>query len=210
MKYEYAKVVDSPYKATDRPSLVMVPEQRFITIHGEGNPNGPDFADRTGVLYPIAWGIKMGFKKAHATDPNASSSSTAPFDDFTVFPLEGWWSMTGDDSTNKDAYIYDLMIGQPDFVSSEMFELARAKAADKHPNPLFGEVTFGTISGGLSVQMLHRGPYDDEPASFAKMAEFCAASGLQRLTPEHREIYLGDPRKTAPEKLRTILRFTVR
>lgn len=208
MKYESKQHEAAFYAAKDKPALVTVPRQRFLMIRGAGNPNGPDFSERVGVLYSLAFPVKMGFKAAYAKD--AALRESCPYEDYTVFPLEGVWSTSDpNDPLNKDKFVYTIMIRQPDFVARELFEAAFAQTARKKPHPLLGEVVCGEIEDGLCVQILHKGPFDDEPASFAKMDRFCAENGYVRLNHVHREIYFSDTRRTAPEKLRTILRYQV-
>ncbi|UQN44934.1 GyrI-like domain-containing protein [Agarivorans sp. B2Z047] len=136
--------------------------------------------------------------------------------DFTVYPLEGVWDISEkakakfDGTINKDELVYRLMIRQPDFVDQafyrDMLELAKQKKA----NPLFEQLSFEQIEEGKTVQMLHVGLFDDEPQSFEKMEAFAVAEGLERLSKVHREIYLSDPRKVTPDKLKTVLRFQVK
>ena len=110
----------------------------------------------------------------------------------------------------KSELEYELMIRQPDAATEDEFSEALDRTRRRKPSPLLDEVRFEAITDGRCVQMLHTGPYDDEPASFALMADFAAANGLERAGAGHREIYLNDAKRTEPAKLRTILRFSVR
>ena len=132
--------------------------------------------------------------------------------EYTVFPLEGLWRMAPDDwqpggGLDKSKLQYRLMIRQPWFVTPEVVERARESALRKVSAELLARASFETMSDGLSVQMLHVGPYDTEPETFAAMNGFLASHGLKRTDDVHREIYLSDPRRVAPEKNRTTLRF---
>lgn len=207
MKYESKKNESEFYKVSKKPAIVTVPKQNLITISGEGDPNKEPFSKKIGTLYSVAYPIKMGFKNSFKAAPGKHAPDG--FDDFTVFPLEGVWSSHVLDPTRKDQFIYTIMIRQPYFVTEDMVGEALDKAKKKNDNPLLDEVKFETIEDGLCVHMLHIGPFDDEPASFEKMIEFTETEGLKRIGWEHREIYLGDFRKSKPENLKTILRFKV-
>lgn len=208
MKLEWKKHEKELYGVAGRPTIVTVPEQRFISIAGTGDPNGPDFSERIGVLYSLAYPIKMRHKANCAADPNIAK--TFAYTDWTVFPLEGVWTSPENDPLDKSRFAYSLMIRQPDFVTREMFAEALAVTQKKKPHALLEQVVFDTAREGLCVQMLHIGPYDAEPASFALMDKYSAESGLERESAAHREIYLNDARKTDPSKYRTILRYRVR
>ena len=189
------------------PELVMVPAFNFFIVEGRGNPNGPAFAEAVGVLYSLAYGVKMSPKAGIAP---------AEYQDYGVYPLEGLWDITEEAkkdfaaSLDKDSLVYSLSIRQPDFVTKEFAARIIDRAKAKNPGPLFDKVRFERLEEGLCVQMMHRGSYDDENASFAAMENFAASRGLARLSRRHREIYLSDPKRTAPEKLKTLLRFQVK
>lgn len=133
--------------------------------------------------------------------------------DYSIYPLEGIWSLSDEAIKNKifdkNEFVYKIMIRQPDFVTKKLAEETIEKFSNKKPHPLFEAVKFETIEDGLSVQIMHTGSYDDEPASFRTMDEFCAANKLKRSKLTHREIYITDVRKTATEKLKTVLRYSV-
>ena len=202
MKQEWKKVHKDLYGIKAQPVLLDVPEQSFIMLDGEGNPNAADFSERVGALYSLAYAVKMNYKK---------SAAGQAVDDFAVYPLEGIWRQktAGADKLDKDNLAYTIMIAQPDFITPEMWQDALAKTCIKKPNPLYEEVRFERMADGKSVSILHVGRFDDEPASFAKMDNFCQEHGLQRSSDTHREIYLNNANRTAPEKLKTILRYAV-
>jgi len=208
LKHEWKKHEKELYGATGRPVVMTVPEMRFIMIAGTGDPNGPDFAERIGVLYSLAYPIKMRHKASCSADPSAAQKFA--YADWTVFPLEGVWTSPENEPLDKNRFEYTLMIRQPDFVTREMFAEAMTVVKKKKPHPLMEQISFDTIREGLCVQMLHVGPYDAEPASFMLMDKFSAENGLKREGASHREIYLNDARKTEPSNYRTILRYQVR
>lgn len=178
--------------------LVDVPPMNFIAIDGSGDPNtAPEYSAAVEALYPVAYTIKF----AHRTKP------------FTVGPLEGlWWA---DDPTTfitrqKSAWKWTLLIHQPPWITEADVATARQSALAKKRRPAIERVRFLTLSEGRSAQLLHLGSYDDEGPKLAQLHDqFLAAHGLT-FNGHHHEIYLGDPRRTAPEKLRTVLRQPVK
>lgn len=205
MKYEWRKNEKSLYQVKSQPSLIVLPRQNYIAIKGKGNPNNDDFLQRIGVLYSLSYQVKSQYKALCAKEPEKYAQSG--WDDYTVFPLEGVWTSTSPDPLDKDCFLYTIMIKQPDFITRDMFDAAFAVTEKKKPHPLLKEAVFTSMEDGESVQILHTGPYDDEPQSFAKMDAFVQEAGRTRLNQYHREIYLTDARKTAPEKKKTILRY---
>ena len=199
MKYEWRKLDKKLYQGPKTPVVIEHPVQSFIMLNGQGNPNKADFSERVSALYSLAYAIKMEYKNAHHQE----------FIDFTVYPLEGIWQQTEAETLVKDDLVYTIMIAQPEFITNEMVETALEKVKVKKPNPFYNEIRFERISEGSSVTMLHVGPLDDEPQTFAKMDAFCQENGLKRCTAYHREIYLNNKNRTAPEKLKTILRYSV-
>ncbi|HZG79084.1 MAG TPA: GyrI-like domain-containing protein [Paenibacillus sp.] len=201
-KIDYKKHEKALYLPGAAPTLVEVPELCFIAIQGQGDPNEPPFAQATAALYSLSYAVKMSYKRP---DPPEG------YYDYTVYPLEGVWDLVDKSipHTVKSNLKYTLMIRQPDFLTPEEFERLRAGIMRKKPNPDVEKVTLFPLREGLCCQMLHVGPYDDEPASFAAMEAYCEANGYRRASLLHREIYLSDARKTEPARLRTVLRFTV-
>ncbi len=186
------------------PVLVEVPDLQFLMIDGEMEPgllpgDSPAFAAAIGALYGAAYTLKFMFKRAKE-DPV----------DFPVLALEGlWWADDGDvDLTRPGAWRWRLMILTPDVVTSESFETASGQLREKHPEAPVERLRLERFAEGLSVQMMHVGPYADEPRTFELMRTFAASQGFS-LCGKHHEIYLGDPRRAAPEKLKTVLRHPV-
>ena len=204
MKQEWKKSHKNLYGIKTEPVLLDVPAQQFIMIDGEGNPNAADFSERVGALYSLAYAVKMGYKK---------TAAGREVDDFAVYPLEGVWrqkTQAGQGTLDKNSLEYTIMIALPDFITPEMWQDALAKTRVKKPNPLYEEVRFGSMSDGRCVSILHIGAFDDEPRSFAEMDRFCREHGLQRRSDIHREIYLSNANRTAPEKRKTLLRYAVK
>jgi hypothetical protein len=206
MKHEWRKSEKHLYLPKTKPEFLEVPEFKFITIKGEGNPNGPEFEQCVAALYAMAYGIKMTAKKEIKLPGHF---------DYTVYPLEGIWdlnekgrkSYTG--KVNKDDLVYTLMIRQPDFVDVAFFEKIMDVISTKKEIPQLEKVRFELIEDGPCVQMLHLGSYDDEPVSFKIMEEWAIKNNLHRKSKIHKEIYLSDARKVEPSKLKTVLRFEV-
>lgn len=205
MKYEWRKQEKDLYIPKQKPEIVTVPEQKFFLIKGKGNPNGEEFSEKIGVLYSLTYAVRMMPKQGYTPDG---------YFEYTVYPLEGVWDLSEEgrklDKLNKDELLYTIMIRQPDFVTNEVVERAFEHVKKKKPHPFLKDVTFGTTEDGLSVQMLHIGPYDDEPQSFALMDEFTKQNNLERASLLHREIYLSDFRRVDPTKLKTVLRYKVK
>jgi len=206
MKHEWRKKEKDIYLPKNNPEIVNMPEFKYFTIEGEGNPNNDAFPEYIGVLYSLSYAVKMSYKKG--IEPNG-------YFDYTVYPLEGFWDLKENAKKNytgiinKDDLIYKLMIRQPDFVNSDFFDKILKLTKEKKPHDLLDSVTFETINEGSCIQMLHLGSYDNEPESFKIMEDFAVAQGLKRISKIHKEIYLTDARKVAPEKLKTVLRFKV-
>jgi len=208
MKHEWKKHERELYGVKDKPQIVTVPRQSFIMIKGAGDPNDEDFSERVGALYALAYPIKFAFKSLYNNDKE--QRALYEYGDYTVYPLEGVWTTSNTDNLlDKGCFQYTIMIRQPAYITKAMFEAALEVTEKKKPHQLLNEIIFDTIEDGKSIQMLHTGSFDDEPASFAKMDAFAKGNGLERTNHFHREIYLNDARKTKPEKRMTILRYQV-
>jgi len=206
MKHEWKKAEKQFYAPSTEPVFTTVPAFKFFTIEGKGNPNNDFFADYIGILYSLAYAVKMS--------PKQGSAPTGYYE-YSIYPLEGVWDVNeqakkeNKGTLDKDSLVFKLMIRQPDFVTEQFAAEVLAKTKIKKPHPLLEKARFETIAEGKCVQMLHLGSYDNEPASFLKMEQFTTEHGANRKYKVHREIYLTDARKTSPEKLRTILRFQI-
>jgi hypothetical protein len=197
VKTDFKKEIAAYSAPRGRFELVEVPSLQYLMIDGHGDPNASgEYADALGALYPA---YKLKFLSKRELDL-----------DYVVMPLEGlWWAEDMDAFTvarDKSQWDWTMMIMVPDHLGAEHVERARAAAGDV---PAIDRIRLERLEEGLCVQTLHVGSYDDEAPTLAAMHdEFLPAEGL-RMTGKHHEIYLGDPRRTAPEKLRTILRQPV-
>jgi hypothetical protein len=206
MKHEWRKHEKNIYLPKQKPALTSIPAFNYFTIEGKGNPNDDVFSEYIGVLYSLAYAVKMSPKKGFAPEG---------YFDYTVYPLEGVWDISEEAKQNyngkldKNELIFKLMIRQPEFVTNEFAVQIIELTKKKKPHKLLYEVKFENIEEGKCVQMMHLGSYDNEPTSFALMEKFCKENGLERLSKKHREIYLSDARKMVAEKLKTVLRFKV-
>ena len=206
MKYEWRKEEKGIYLPPKNPVVITIPQFKYFTLKGSGNPNSPFFAECIEALYAVSYAIRMSHKKGLQPDN---------FYEYTVYPLEGIWDISEkakesfDGTLDKEELVFTLMIRQPDFVSQEFAEIAKEWAGKKKPNPQIENLAFDELSDGKCVQMMHLGSYDSEPESFKMMEDFCIDNQLKRTSKQHKEVYLSDPRKVEPEKMKTILRFCV-
>lgn len=209
MKYEWKKQERELYGVKSKPQVISVPRQNYIMIKGKGDPNMDEFSQRVGVLYSLAYPIKMRFKGMCKEDESCQEEFGCS--DYAVYPLEGVWSTDNPENLlDKSSFSYTIMIRQPNFITEEMVTAAYEAVKKKKPHPYLEEIFFESVDEGQCIQMLHLGPFDDEPASFEKMGDFAKQNGLERIGYTHHEIYLNDARKTVPEKRKTILRFQVK
>ena len=186
------------------PVLVDVPPMQFVMVDGAIEPDqspgtSPLFAENMQALYGVAYTLKF----------TAKLRKEEPLD-YPVMALEGlWWVEDGRfDIRQPGNWKYTIMIMQPPQISEEMFREAVFKASEKRPSPAFARLRLATFHEGLSVQVMHLGPYSEEPATVARMEAFARERGY-RLRGLHHEIYLGDPRSADPAKLKTVLRHGV-
>ena len=200
MKYEWRKQDKVLYGAKKTPALVTIPAQNYIMLSGKGDPNDIDFSNRVGALYSLAYGVKSAYKATPLREG---------IEDFAFYPLEGIWKKAEGDRMEKEKLKYTIMIRQPDFVTEDLVKEALEVVKRKKPNPLYKEIQYRTMENGLCVEILHVGPYDNEPVSFEKMDQFADAQGLRRLENSHREIYLSSANRVEKSKLKTILRYAV-
>ncbi len=203
-KYEWRKQEKDLYFPKIKPELVKVPPMKFFLISGRGDPNKEEFAEKVGVLYSLAYAVRMMPKTGYTPEG---------YYEYTVYPLEGLWDLTEEgrqaETLDKDELVYTIMIRQPDFVTADVVGRAFENVRKKKDHPLLDDVKFDTIEDGLSVQMMHIGPFENEPRTFEQMKKFIAENNLQLRTLVHREIYLSDIRKTEKSKLKTVLRYMV-
>lgn len=208
MPFDYKKEYREFYLPPKKPTIVTVPQMNYLAVRGSGDPNaeGGEYKKSLELLYPIAFTIKMSKKGSHAIEG---------YFDYVVPPLEGFWwqdGVSGVDFSHKEAFNFISVIRLPDFVARSDFEWAVAEAELKKKAD-FSKVEFFTYSEGLCVQCMHTGRYDDEPATIAAMHDFAAQSGYAADITQsrmHHEIYLSDPRRCAPENLKTVVRHPIK
>ena len=209
MAFDFKKEYREFYLPPKKPSIVDVPPMNYIAVRGRGDPNeeAGEYKSSIGMLYAIAFTIKMSKMGDHRIEG---------YFDYVVPPLEGFWRQEGNetciDLTRKADLEFISCIRLPDFVTKEEFDWAIGEAERKKRTD-FSMVEFLTVNEGLCVQCMHIGSYDAEPETVRLMHGFMESRGC-RLdisdTRQHHEIYLSDPRKCAPEKLKTVLRHPIR
>lgn len=205
------------YKKTEKylympkaPAIVQVPEMTFFAVDGQGDPNSsPAYAQALEILYGLSFTVKMSKMGGEAPEG---------YFEYVVPPLEGlWWTddpaFDGKCPADKSKFYWVSMIRQPDFVSEDVFAWAVQRLAEKKPDLPLDKARLWRWEEGLCAHILHTGPYDAEPASIDKLIAFIEGQGCQTdFSPlrRHHEIYLGDPRRTAPERLKTVIRHPIR
>ena len=212
MAFDYKKEYKDFYLPPAKPQIVTVPKMQFVAVRGKGNPNEETGEYKTALelLYGISYTIKMSKMGDHRIDG---------YFDYVVPPLEGFWwqekegkKIPGIDYSNKDEFQWISLIRLPDFFSKKDFDWAKETVQKKKGlDPSRGELL--SITEGLCVQIMHIGSYDNEPATIKLMDDFAAEQGYMldfSETRNHHEIYLSDPRKVTPEKLRTVIRLPIK
>ena len=208
MPFDFKKEYKEFYLPKNKPQIVNVPKANYIAIRGQGNPNeeGGAYQRAISVLYAVAYTLKMSYKTDY---------KIAGFFEYVVPPLEGFWwqdGICGVDYSKKDEFNWISIIRLPDFITRENFDWAVKTASEKKKIDC-SKAEFLTIEEGLCVQIMHFGSYDDEPASLEKMDKYLEENGYEKDfsdTRLHHEIYLSDPRKTTPDKQKTVIRHPVK
>lgn len=211
MAFDFKKEYKECYAPKNKPSIITVQSMNYVAVRGQGNPNeeSGEYKQAIGLLYGLAYTIKMSKKGDHQIDG---------YFDYVVPPLEGlWWQdgmdgADGIDYARKDDLKWISMIRLPDFVTASDFDWA-VEEAERKKKTDFSTAEFLTYDEGLCVQCMHIGPYDDEPETVAAMHEYMEDQGYVldiTNTRLHHEIYLSDARKVAPEKLKTVIRHPIR
>lgn len=210
---DYKKTQRDLYQPKTTPSMVDVPEMLFLMIDGKGDPNtSAEYADAIAILYGLSYAIKMS--KMGGNQPSG-------YFEYVVLPLEGLWSLddgglfkgAGAAIPDKNKFTWTAMIRQPEFVTHEVLAAAKTALAKKQPKLDLSLVRLERFTEGLCAQVMHIGPYDDEPATIAVLSQSIAENGYTEdmsAGRRHHEIYLSDPRRTAPEKLKTVIRHPIR
>ena len=208
MAFDFKKEYKEFYMPKNKPAIVRVPAANYIAVRGQGDPNeeGGAYQQAISVLYSVAYTLKMSYKGDHRIEG---------FYEYVVPPLEGFWwqeGVQGVDYAHKDQFHWISVIRLPDFVKREDFDWA-VKEASRKKKLECSAAEFLTIDEGLCVQMMHLGPYDEEPASVAWMDAYLTENGYENdLTDQrlHHEIYLSDARKVPPEKWKTVIRHPIK
>ena len=208
MAFDYKKEYKEFYLPPKKPQIITIPPMNFVAVQGKGDPNDPEgeYQAAMELLYGIAYTIKMSYKGSHKLEG---------FFEYVVPPLEGLWHQPGVNSVDyahKETFEWISMIRLPEFVTRGEFDWAVQEATAKKKKD-FSRAEFFSYNEGLCVQCMHIGPYDAEPETLQQMDAFAAEQGYAADFSQgrfHHEIYLGDPRRTAPEKLKTVLRHPVR
>lgn len=209
MAFDYKKEYKEFYMPKDKPGIVEIPKMNYITVRGKGNPNDEDgeYKGSIGLLYAIAFTIKMSYKGDH---------KIAGYFEYVVPPLEGFWwqddNKANIDYTRKDKFRFISAIRLPDFVTKADFDWAIAEATKKKKQD-FSKVEFLAYNEGTCVQCMHIGSYDDEPKTISLMHEYIKENGyeLDIQNPRyHHEIYLSDPRRCDVSKLKTVIRHPIK
>ena len=208
MAFDFKKEYKEFYMPKGKPEIVTVPKANYIAVRGKGDPNdeGGAYQQAVGILYAVAYTLKMSYKTDYRIEG---------FFDYVVPPLEGFWwqeGVDGIDYSDKSTFNWISVIRLSDFVTQNDFDWAVA-AAEKKKHPDCSKAEFLTIDEGLCVQIMHIGPFDDEPATVSMMNAYLLEKGYEndfsgsRL---HHEIYLSDARKVAPEKWKTVIRHPIK
>lgn len=208
MAFDFKKEYKEFYMPKNKPEIVTVPPANYIAVRGKGNPNeeGGAYQQAVGILYAVAYTLKMSYKGTHKIDG---------FFEYVVPPLEGFWwqeNVNGADYSDKSSFNWISVLRLPDFIHKADFDWAVQEAARKKKMDC-SPAEFLTIDEGLCVQMMHLGTYDEEPATVAAMDEFLSAGGYENDLSDnrlHHEIYLSDPRKTEAAKQKTVIRHPVK
>ena len=206
-QFEFIKEYKALYQPKTTPAIVDVPEMTFFSVDGKVNPNEPDgaYSKAVGLLYALSYTVRMSDK---------GGAKLPGFFPYKVAPLEGFWQLAGGepglDYNNKDKFEWTSVIRQPEFVDETVLDWACEQVRKKKGLDT-SRARLVRYCEGLCVQMMHIGPYDAEPASVAKMDAFLLENGYRNDlgARRHHEIYLGDPSKSAPERLKTVLRHPV-
>ena len=208
MAFDFKKEYKEFYMPKNKPEIVTVPKANYIAVRGKGDPNddGGAYQQAVGILYAVAYTLKMSYKTDYRIEG---------FFDYVVPPLEGFWWQDGVGGINysdKSTFNWISVIRLPDFVTQKDFDWATGEA-EKKKHLDCSKAEFLTMDEGLCVQIMHIGPFDDEPATVSMMNAYLLENGYEndfsgsRL---HHEIYLSDARKVAPEKWKTVIRHPIK
>ncbi len=198
LKLDLVKAYRSYYKAGKKPEIVEFGEANFLSVEGKGEPAGKAFVSKIEALYPLAYGIKKICKEQNK--------------DFGVPKLEGLWWVEGNKpalEVPRKEWLWKLLIRMPEFVTQEMMQSVQQEVATKKQNNLITNISFEKITEGKCIQIMHIGPYSTEPVTINILMESMTSKGYS-VDGLHHEIYLSDPRRTEPSKMKTIIRYPVK
>ena len=206
--FDFKKEYKEFYMPKGKPEIVTVPKANYIAVRGKGDPNdeGGAYQQAVGILYAVAYTLKMSYKTDYRIEG---------FFDYVVPPLEGFWwqdGVGGIDYSDKSTFNWISVIRLPDFVTQKDFDWATGEA-EKKKHLDCSKAEFLTIDEGLCVQIMHIGPFDDEPATVSMMNAYLLENGYENDFSDsrlHHEIYLSDARKVAPEKWKTVIRHPIK
>lgn len=209
-KFDYKKEYKDLYMPKTKPMLINVPEMQFIMVNGKGDPNtSQEYKNAMEILYGLSWSIKMS--KMSGNQPDG-------YFEYVMPPLEGlWWfedmeGFDGKNITDKNKFLWTSMLRQPPFVTQEVFERAKESLYKKSPHLDLSLARLETFEEGQCAQIMHIGSYDEEAVTIEKLVAYIQDMGYRNDISDvrhHHEIYLGDPRKTAPEKRKTVIRYPI-
>ena len=208
MAFDFKKEYKEFYLPKSKPEIITVPKVNYIAVRGKGNPNeeGGSYQEAVGILYAVAYTLKMSYKTDYKIDG---------FFEYVVPPLEGFWwqdGIDGVDYSDKSSFNWISVIRLPDFITQEDFKWA-VETASKKKKIDCSSAEFLTINEGLCIQIMHIGSYDDEPTSVKLMDDYLNENGYANDMNQsrlHHEIYLSDPRKIEPEKWKTVIRHPIK
>jgi len=208
MSFDYKKEYKEFYMPKNKPNIIEIPKMNYIAVRGKGNPNeeNSEYKQTIGLLYAIAFTIKMSYKTSHKIEG---------YFEYVVPPLEGFWWQNGVDELDynrKEDMEFISMIRLPDFVTKEEFNWAILEATNKKKED-FSKVEYLTYDEGLCVQCMHSGSYDNEPATIEMMKSYANENGYEidiNNNRFHHEIYLSDPRRCDESRLKTVIRHPIR
>lgn len=207
MAFDYKKEYKEYYLPKAKPEIINIPKMNFIAVRGKGNPNTSEaYKESIGLLYAIAFTIKMSYKGSYKIDGYFS---------YVVPPLEGFWwqeGIDGIDYNHKDEFNWISIIRLPDFVTKKDFDWAIKEATEKKKKS-FDKVEFLEYDEGLCVQCMHKGAFDNEPVTTSLMDEYAKENGYEIDINDrryHHEIYLSDPRRCKEESLKTVIRHPLK
>lgn len=207
MAFDYKKEYKEYYAPKNKPTIIDIPSMNFIAVRGKGNPNtSVEYKESIGLLYGIAFTIKMSYKGSYKIDG---------YFEYVVPPLEGFWwqeGIKGIDYNHKENFNWISLIRLPDFITKKDFDWAINEATQKKKTD-YSKVEFLTYNEGLTVQCMHLGSYDDEPATIKLMDDYAKENGYEidiDDTRYHHEIYLSDPRRVSPDRLKTVIRHPIK